>query len=213
MQMPRYCKYCHAEGHTVADCDKKKDGFSCWACGGVKNMVGSCPKDVPQKKARAKANKSSPISLEFLKKASVSGLKRRRAGSSQPQSDKPIMLDEALVLPHSLSPSGDTLPASNEALPASNEALPPSKAAIADSLTIYRLLLSLLEIQCHFNTGAIKFRNKRHLQCTGQRYGQRYGHRYDLGQRLNQTFSLSLSLSLSLPVAQRRDDSSLFSSQ
>ncbi|KAG0790251.1 hypothetical protein G6F57_001094 [Rhizopus arrhizus] len=30
--VPTYCRYCHAEGHTVPDCPKKRSSYVCWNC-------------------------------------------------------------------------------------------------------------------------------------------------------------------------------------
>lgn len=84
-QMPRYCKYCHAEGHTLVDCEKRKTKFSCWTCGASGHMAASCPKDVPQKKPKVQKPVSPPVTFDFSRKTPLPGSKRRRAGSPSRQ--------------------------------------------------------------------------------------------------------------------------------
>ena len=75
-QMPHYCKYRHAEGHTVADCDKRKAKFSCWTCGGVGHMAASYPKEAPQKKTKSESFVSNTSNFVLTEDSSSPGNKR-----------------------------------------------------------------------------------------------------------------------------------------
>ncbi|KAG1464511.1 hypothetical protein G6F46_002570 [Rhizopus delemar] len=51
-QMPVYCRYCHEEGHVVANCPKRRIKHTCWTCGAVNHLAAECSRDKPSKKAR-----------------------------------------------------------------------------------------------------------------------------------------------------------------
>ncbi|KAG1640130.1 hypothetical protein G6F44_007138 [Rhizopus delemar] len=52
--MPTYCRYCHAEGHAVSDCPKKRSSRVCWNCRASGHTAAECAKskNKPFKKAR-----------------------------------------------------------------------------------------------------------------------------------------------------------------
>ncbi|KAG0734722.1 hypothetical protein G6F66_012833 [Rhizopus arrhizus] len=52
--MPTYCRYCHAEGHVVPDCPKKRSSRVCWNCRTSGHIAAECTKskNKPFKKAR-----------------------------------------------------------------------------------------------------------------------------------------------------------------
>ncbi|KAG1404204.1 hypothetical protein G6F58_010229 [Rhizopus delemar] len=52
--MPTYCRYCHAEGHVVPDCPKKRSSRVCWNCRTSGHIAAGCTKskNKPFKKAR-----------------------------------------------------------------------------------------------------------------------------------------------------------------
>ncbi|KAG1064014.1 hypothetical protein G6F41_010360 [Rhizopus arrhizus] len=56
--MPTYCRYCHAEGHAVPDCPKKRSSRVCWNCRASGHIAAECAKskNKPFKKARKTPN-------------------------------------------------------------------------------------------------------------------------------------------------------------
>ncbi|KAG1323127.1 hypothetical protein G6F63_013111 [Rhizopus arrhizus] len=56
--MPTYCRYCHAEGHAVPDCPKKRSSRVCWNCRTSGHIAAECAKskNKPFKKARKTPN-------------------------------------------------------------------------------------------------------------------------------------------------------------
>ncbi|KAG1044939.1 hypothetical protein G6F43_011376 [Rhizopus delemar] len=52
--MPTYCRYCHAEGHAVSDCPKKRPSRVYWNCRASDHIAAECAKskNKPFKKAR-----------------------------------------------------------------------------------------------------------------------------------------------------------------
>ncbi|KAG1312030.1 hypothetical protein G6F64_003355 [Rhizopus arrhizus] len=54
IDMPTYCRYCHAEGHAVPDCPKKRSSRVCWNCRASGHIVAECAKckNKPFKKDR-----------------------------------------------------------------------------------------------------------------------------------------------------------------
>ncbi|KAG0750827.1 hypothetical protein G6F24_014902 [Rhizopus arrhizus] len=56
--MPTYCRYCHAEGHAVPDCPKKRSSRVCWNCRTSDHIAAECAKskNKPFKKARKTPN-------------------------------------------------------------------------------------------------------------------------------------------------------------
>ncbi|KAG1139587.1 hypothetical protein G6F37_009344 [Rhizopus arrhizus] len=40
--VPTYCRYCHAEGHTVPDCPKKCSFYVCWNCRASGHVAAEC---------------------------------------------------------------------------------------------------------------------------------------------------------------------------
>ncbi|KAG1581673.1 hypothetical protein G6F47_009568 [Rhizopus delemar] len=52
--MPTYCRYCHAEGHAVSDCLKKRSSRVCWNCRASGHIAAECAKSKnnPFKKTR-----------------------------------------------------------------------------------------------------------------------------------------------------------------
>ncbi|KAG1465730.1 hypothetical protein G6F46_000148 [Rhizopus delemar] len=42
--MPTYCRYCHAEGHAVPDCPKKRSSRVCWNCRASGHIAAECSK-------------------------------------------------------------------------------------------------------------------------------------------------------------------------
>lgn len=52
-KMPKYCKYCHENGHAVADCPTRQRRFSCWNCEETGHLAKNCPRrSAPTKKAK-----------------------------------------------------------------------------------------------------------------------------------------------------------------
>jgi hypothetical protein len=43
--MPTYCRYCHAEGHVVPDCPKKRSSRVCWNCRASGYIAAECAKN------------------------------------------------------------------------------------------------------------------------------------------------------------------------
>ncbi|KAI8387394.1 hypothetical protein BD560DRAFT_382345 [Blakeslea trispora] len=118
--MPRYCKYCHAEGHSVADCEKRKTKFTCWTCGVAGHMAASCPKDAPQKKPRAKAPVATSFDFEWPKDNPVLGSKRPRHGHP---SKTTVPIDTKLLSSSKL-PSQPSVPVTSPISTASQQKLP-----------------------------------------------------------------------------------------
>ncbi|KAG0944557.1 hypothetical protein G6F57_002253 [Rhizopus arrhizus] len=78
--MPTYCRYCHAEGHTVPDCLKKRSSRVCWNCRASGHIAAECAKsnNKPFKKARKTPNapqdrvaQAPPPSLSLPRKCSI----------------------------------------------------------------------------------------------------------------------------------------------
>ncbi|CAO3592287.1 unnamed protein product [Absidia cylindrospora] len=56
-EMPPWCRYCHAEGHVVADCSLSRKNQVCWNCGKDGHRAALCPRQNYGKKARKVATK------------------------------------------------------------------------------------------------------------------------------------------------------------
>ncbi|KAI8366203.1 hypothetical protein BD560DRAFT_447975 [Blakeslea trispora] len=93
-QMPPYCKYCHAEGHILANCDKRKAKFSCWTCGANGHMAASCPKDAPQKKPKVKAPVVPKLVFDFSERVPPPGSKRRRGATTSPRAQALVVTED-----------------------------------------------------------------------------------------------------------------------
>ncbi|KAI8358525.1 hypothetical protein BD560DRAFT_356429, partial [Blakeslea trispora] len=91
--MPPYCKYCHCEGHILANCEKRKAKFSCWTCGANGHMAASCSKDAPQKKSKLKAPTAPRLTFDFSERVPAPGSKRRRETSASPRTPDAVVTE------------------------------------------------------------------------------------------------------------------------
>lgn len=63
-KMPKYCKYCHEEGHSVADCPTRQKKFSCWNCNETGHLSKSCPRRTsPAKKPKGSVSPPKPFTF------------------------------------------------------------------------------------------------------------------------------------------------------
>ncbi|CAO3641245.1 unnamed protein product [Cunninghamella echinulata] len=64
--MPRWCRYCHQEGHTKFECEKSKVRVICYSCYGDGHRSSECPRKplVQSKNLVRIINASSPSFTE-----------------------------------------------------------------------------------------------------------------------------------------------------
>ena len=160
-KMPKYCKYCHENGHAVADCPTRQRRFSCWNCEETGHLAKNCPRrSAPTKKAKGLVIPPKPFHFEFPKDDTPSStvlkthpMKRKRAheGGVGSQMVRPQFAESTTKDTSSTShrptqaDSMSTLLKSNDApplqdLPDTQESIRPSQldsqiAAICDSVS------------------------------------------------------------------------------
>ncbi|KAI8367054.1 hypothetical protein BD560DRAFT_435888 [Blakeslea trispora] len=58
-QMPKYCKYCHKEGHSMTDCETKKKKQICWSCDENGHITAIYPRRNASKKPKLSLGRSA----------------------------------------------------------------------------------------------------------------------------------------------------------
>ncbi|KAG1576770.1 hypothetical protein G6F48_013070 [Rhizopus delemar] len=64
--MPTYCHYCHAEGHAVSDCPKKRSSRVCWNCRASGHIAAECAKSKNKPFKKARKTPTAPQDRHFL---------------------------------------------------------------------------------------------------------------------------------------------------
>ncbi|KAG1580675.1 hypothetical protein G6F48_010297 [Rhizopus delemar] len=90
-QIPVCCRYCHEEGHVVADCPKRRIKHTCWTCGAVDHLAAECSRDKPSKKA---GKQPAAISRPFT---SVEPIEITSPMEQSVTSDKNIVPEESMT--------------------------------------------------------------------------------------------------------------------